>query len=462
MQKTKEENMSQNKENKMGTMPVNKLLISMALPLMISMLVQALYNIVDSIFVAKLSEDALTAVSLAFPLQSLLISLGTGLGVGINAILSRNLGAKNSEGVHKAALNGLFITCIIYIIALLIGLFAIDAYMQAQTKIQSILEYGDQYLKIICIFSFGFLAQITFERLLQATGKTIYTMCTQMTGAIINIILDPIFIFGLGPVPRLEVTGAAVATVIGQCIAGALAIFINLHKNHEISFKLKGFKPELNYIRQILFIGIPSILMASIGSVMTFGMNKILLGFTSTAAAVFGVYFKLQSFIFMPVFGLNNGMVPIIAYSYGAKRKDRMMKTIKLSMMYAFCLMLIGLAAMQFIPDVLLSFFNASESMLKIGVPALRTISLHFLFAGFSIIMLSVFQALGYGVLSMSVSFMRQIVFLLPSAFVLSLTKNINNVWFSFLIAEAAAVTVSLIMFRFIVYEKTIKPLDNK
>jgi putative MATE family efflux protein len=453
--------MSETKENKMGTMPVNKLLISMALPMMISMLVQAMYNIVDSVFVAKISENALTAVTLAFPLQTLLISMGTGLGVGMNAILSRNLGAKNMQGVKKAALNALVLTAIVYIIALLIGLFAVDAFLRSQTDITEIIEYGDQYLRIVCIFSFGFLTQMCFERMLQATGKTIYTMVTQMTGAVINIILDPILIFGLLGAPKLGIRGAAIATVIGQCIAGVMALVINLKKNHEIDFSLKGFIPEWSVIKQILYIGVPSIIMSSIGSVMTFGMNKILLGFTPTAAAVFGVYFKLQSFIFMPVFGLNNGMVPIIAYSYGARRRDRMMKTIKLSVMYALCLMIIGLAVMQIFPKQLLALFSASDDMVRMGVPALRTISLHFVFAAFSIICLSTFQALGYGLLSMSVSIMRQLIFLLPSAYILSLTGNVDNIWFSFLIAEGMAVVTSLMLFRFVVYKRTIKTLDD-
>ena len=446
------------KENKMGVMPVNKLLLSMAIPMMISMLVQAMYNIVDSIFVAKLSEEALTAVSLAFPLQSLMISVCTGLCVGMNALLSRYLGAKDSEGVNKSALNGLLLILIGYLIFLFVGLFLIPTFMYAQTPIESIAEQGITYTKIVSICSIAFFAQMSFERLLQATGRTLYTMCTQTTGAVINIILDPILIFGLFGMPKLGVAGAAIATVIGQTIAALMALTFNIKKNHDIHLHFKGFRPSSRTIGKILSVGIPSILMASMGSVMTFGMNKILMTFSATAIAVFGSYFKLQSFIFMPVFGLNNGMVPIIAFSYGARKRDRMVKTIKLSIAYAVCIMIIGFAIMQIFPDKLLLMFNASESMLSIGVPALRTISVSFLFAGISIVSLSVFQALGHGILSMMVSFMRQLIFLLPSAYLLSLTGDIDKVWYSFLIAEVISVSLSLLSMRYL-YKKVIKNL---
>lgn len=446
------------KENKMGTMPVNKLLVSMAVPMMISMLVQAMYNIVDSVFVAMVSEEALTAVSLAFPLQSLMISVCSGLCVGMNALLSRYLGAKDSDGVNKSALNGLFLVLIGYILFLITGLFFIPAFMYAQTSIESIAQQGIVYTRIVSIFAFALFAQMSFERLLQATGKTIYTMFTQITGAVINIILDPILIFGLCGLPKMGVAGAAIATIIGQSIAAIMALTFNLKKNQEIHLHFKGFRPNPHTIGKLLSIGIPSILMASMGSVMTFGMNKILMSFTSTATAVFGSYFKLQSFIFMPVFGLNNGMVPIVAFSYGARNRERLVKTIKLSILYAVAIMLIGLFIMQVFPDKLLMLFNASETMLSIGVPALRIISVSFIFAGVSIVSLSVFQALGHGVLSMLVSFMRQLIFLLPSAYLLSLTGNVDNVWFSFIIAEVISVSLSLLCMRHL-YKKVIKNL---
>ena len=403
--------------NKMGTMPIPKLLISMSLPMMISMLVQALYNIVDSMFVAQLNEDALTAVSLAFPIQTLMIAIASGTGVGINALLSRNLGEKNYEAADSAAKNGLFLGIASCIIFAVIGGLGSHFFFAAQTDNQTIVTYGTQYLTIITVCSAGIFLQITLERLMQSTGKTIYNMITQGTGAIINIILDPILIFGLFGLPRLEVAGAALATVIGQVIAVLMSFYFNLTRNKEINISLRGFRPHMRTIAVIYEVGIPSIIMQAIGSVMTFGMNKILLIFSSTAAAVFGVYFKLQSFIFMPVFGLNNGMIPIIAFNYGARNKDRIIQTIKLSIIIAVSIMLFGLAIFQTLPGFLLrNLFDASENMLKIGVPALRIISLSFLFAGYCIIVGSVFQALGNAVYSLIVSAARQLFVILPVA----------------------------------------------
>ena len=310
-------------ENKMGVMPVNKLLLSMSLPIMISMLVQALYNIVDSIFVAKISENALTAVSLAFPIQSLMIATATGTGVGVNAILSKSLGEKNFEKANKTAANGVFLAVLSYLLFVVVGIAATVPFYQSQTGDEEILGYGIQYLTIVCVASIGIFAQIIFERLLQSTGKTIYTMITQGTGAVINIILDPILIFGLFGMPEMGVAGAAAATVIGQVIAGIMGCIINEKVNREIKVEWRGFRPDMEIIGGIYKVGIPSIIMQAIGSLMTYGMNLILISFTSTATAVFGVYFKLQSFIFMPVFGLNNGMVPIIAYNYGAGKRNR-------------------------------------------------------------------------------------------------------------------------------------------
>lgn len=446
------------KENKMGTMPVNKLLITMALPMIVSMLVQALYNIVDSIFVAQLSENALTAVSMAFPVQNLMIGMATGIGVGMNAFVSKNLGQHNQEGVNKSALHGIFLEIINYLIFLCLGLFAVNKFMETQTNIGEIVDYGTTYLRIVCICSFGIFTQVSFERLLQSTGKTILAMTTQLTGAVINIILDPILIFGLFGVPKLGIAGAAIATVIGQIIAGSFAVLLNIKKNKEIHLHLNGFKLEKRYIGRILYVGIPSVLMVAIGSVMNYGMNLILMTFSSTAVAVFGAYYKLQSFVFMPVFGLNNGMVPIVSFNLGARNKERLVKTVKLSICYAVGIMLCGLIIIQCMPATLLKMFNASEQMLTIGVPALRIISISFIFAGFCVISSSTFQALGNGILSMLVSFTRQLVFLLPAAFILSKFGKIDLVWLSFPIAEVASVIVSIIFLKYL-YNKIVKNL---
>lgn len=438
------ETIENTQENKMGAMPVNRLLISMSLPMMISMLVQALYNIIDSIFVSRINENALTAVSLAFPLQSLMIAFGVGTGVGINALLSRALGEKDSEKVNKAAVNGIFLDGVNFVIFLLIGLFATTPFYLSQTGDAEIFSYGKQYLSIVCCCSLGMFTQFVFERLLQSTGKTFYTMLTQGIGALINIILDPIFIFGYFGLPAMGVAGAAIATVIGQTVAGIAAVAVNLKKNTEIKLQFRGFRPDMAIIGEIYKVGVPSIIMQSIGSLMTYGMNQILLAFTSTAATVFGVYFKLQSFVFMPIFGLNNGMVPIVAYNFGARNKERLTRTVKLSMVYAVCLMAAGFLVFQIFPAQLFAMFDASETMLAIGVPALRIISLSFVLAGFGIVSGSVFQALGNGVYSLIVSVARQLLVLLPVAFLLSLTGNLNAVWWAFPIAELVSFGVSV------------------
>ncbi len=441
------ENQAHVTENKMGVMPVGKLLINMSFPMMLSMLVQALYNIVDSIFVAQINENALTAVSLAFPLQTLMIAIGGGTGVGVNALLSKALGEKDYKKANKAAVNGVFLACISYVLFLLIGLFGVTPFYASQTKDPQIFEYGRQYMVVICCFSFGLYTQLIFERLLQSTGKTFYSMITQGVGAIINIILDPILIFGYFGFPAMGVTGAAVATVIGQIIGGVMGVILNEKKNTEIKLHIKGFRPDIKIIGNIYVVGLPSIIMQSIGSVMTYGMNQILLAFTSTAAAVFGVYFKLQSFIFMPVFGLNNGMVPIIAYNYGAGKKDRLLKTVKLSVLFATGIMFVGFLVFQLFPAQLFMLFEASETMLTIGIPALRIISYSFLLAGFCIIIGSVFQALGNGMYSMWVSLTRQLIVLLPVAWLLSKLGNVDYVWLSFPIAEVVSLTMTIIFF---------------
>lgn len=434
-------------ENKMGYMPVNKLLISMSVPMMLSMLVQALYNIVDSIFVARVCEDALTAVSLAFPMQTLMIALAGGTAVGVNALLSRSLGEKNFDRANDAARNGIFLFAISYLVFLIIGLFFVKPFYHVQTDDAEILKYGIDYLTIVLCMSMGIFAQFIFERLLQSTGKTFYTMVTQMTGAIINLILDPILIFGLFGMPRMEAAGAALATVIGQIGAGTLALVLNLKKNKEINLNMKGFRPNKQIIGIIYKVGVPSIIMQSIGSIMTFSMNQILIVFSSTATAVFGVYFKLQSFIFMPIFGLNNGMVPIVAYNYGAKNKKRMMDTYKLSVLIATGIMTVGTLVFLLVPEVLFGFFNASEHMLSMGVPALRIICVHFPVAAFCIITGTLFQALGNAVYSMINSICRQLVVLLPAAYLLAQLGNVNYVWWSFPIAEIASAILTIIFF---------------
>lgn len=436
-------------ENKMGVMPVNKLLISMSVPMMISMLVQALYNIVDSIFVAQVSPDAVTAVSLAFPLQMLSIAVAGGTSVGVNAVLSKALGEKNSERVNKAATNGIFLMGISYLLFLLIGLFVVKPFFAMQkTESPLIAEYGITYLSICCIFSFGIFTQFIFERLLQSTGKTFWAMITQGVGAITNLIFDPILIFGLFGFPKMGIAGAAVATVIGQIIAGITACIINWKVNPEVSVSFKGFKPDGKIIGKIYSVGFPSIIMQSIGSVMNYGFNQILLSFTDTAAAVFGIYFKLQSFFFMPVFGLTNGLVPIIAYNYGAKKRSRMLKAFKLSILYAEIILLAGTLCFQIAPHILLGFFNPTQELIDIGSVALRIISASFPIAAFCIICGTMFQALGNGTYSMWVSIARQLAVLLPVAFLLSLTGNLNLVWLSFPIAEGMSLLMTLIFLR--------------
>ena len=453
-----EKELSLQEGNKMGTMPVNKLLISMSLPMIISMLVQALYNVVDSIFVAQLSEEALTAVGLAVPMQNLMIAAATGMGVGINALLSRSLGEKDLEKANDSATQGLFLVFICYLIFLAVGLFATRAFVGRQTDLEGIIDYGSTYLRICCIFSFGIFGQLTFERLLQSTGKTFYTMITQMTGAVINIILDPILIFGYLGFPKMGVTGAATATVVGQIVAAVMAIYFHMTKNTDIKINFKGFRPKRRIIKNLLYVGIPSILMQAIGSVMNFGINKILMTFTPTATAVFSIYFRLQGFVFMPIFGLNNGMVPIVAYNYGARNKERLTKTIKLSMIYAMAIMLIGFLLIQIFPEFFLNLFSASDNMMSIGVPALRTISLCFIFAGYGIIVSTVFQALGKGVQSLIISICRQLVVLLPAAYLLSKTGELSYVWFAFPIAEIASLILSTV-FLLTTYKKIIKEI---
>ena len=431
-------------ENIMGTMDVNPLLIKLSIPMMISMLVQALYNVVDSIFVARVSENALTAVSLAFSLQNLMFAVGIGTGVGVNALLSKSLGEKNQYRANKTAENGLFLALCSYLVFLVLGLTVVRPYFYAQTADADIAEQGIRYLTICCVLSLGMFMQVMNEKLLAATSRTTLSMISQLVGAIVNIILDPIFIFGYCGEALSGTTGAAVATVIGQFCGAGMTLYFNLNKNPDIQISFRGFRPSAKAIGRIYTVGLPSIAMQCVGSVMTFFMNQILMGFSATAVAVFGVYFKLQSFVFMPIFGLNNGMVPIISYNYGARDPARVKKTIRLAVCYAEAIMLCGFCIFQFAPNKVLGIFAASDAMLAIGIPALRIICPHFLLAGISVVLSSVFQALGNGVFSLIVSVLRQLVVLIPMAWLLSKTGNVNMVWWSFLIAEVVSVLLSL------------------
>ena len=448
-------------ENIMGTMDVNPLLIKLSIPMMISMLVQALYNVVDSIFVARVSENALTAVSLAFSLQNMMFAVGIGTGVGVNALLSKSLGEKNQYRANKTAENGLFLALCSYLVFLVLGLTVVRPYFYAQTADADIAEQGIRYLTICCVLSLGMFMQVMNEKLLAATSRTTLSMISQLVGAIVNIILDPIFIFGYCGEALSGTTGAALATVIGQFCGAGVSFYLNLRKNPDIQLDFKGFRPSAEAIKRIYVVGLPSIAMQCVGSVMTFLMNQILMAFTATAVAVFGVYFKLQSFVFMPIFGMNNGMVPIISYNYGARKPERVKKTIRLAVFYAECIMLVGFCIFQFLPDKLLRLFAASDAMLAIGVPALRIICPHFLLAGAGIVLSSVFQALGNGVFSLTVSICRQLVVLIPAAWLLSRTGEVNMVWWAFIIAEVASLALSLV-FMARINRTVIVPLSEK
>mgnify|MGYP005754489977 FL=1 len=463
MSKSKEtKDIQEIKENKMGMMPINRLLINMALPMMISMLVQALYNVVDSIYVAQLSEDALTAVSLAFPMQNLMIAVAVGTGVGVNTLISRSLGAEDRDMVSKATNNGLLLAFLSTIVFMIIGFTLSRTYIAYQTDIPQIIADGTQYTTIVCGASVGLFTQILFERLVQATGRTYLAMISQTAGAVVNIVLDPILIFGYFGLPAMGVAGAAIATVIGQIFGAQLGLIFCLKCNPETRLSLKDMLPCADVIKKIYKVGVPSILMSSIGSVMTYCMNMILSAFSSTAVAVFGIYFKLQSFVFMPVFGLNNGMVPIIAFNHGAKNPKRIYKTVRLSMIYATGMMLIGFALFQIIPGVFLSMFDASQQMLRIGDTALRIISISFIFAGFNLIASSVFQALDASKYSMLISIARQLIVLIPIAFALAkLTGSVHAVWFAFPIAEALAL-LACIFYLKRVLDKKVKPLQQE
>ena len=446
----------------MGYMPVRRLILSMSLPMMVSMLVQALYNVVDSIFVARIGEEALTAVTLAFPLQNLMIAFGAGTGVGVNALLSRSLGEKRFDRSDAAANMGLFLTGINFILFFLAGMFLAPVFIASQTSNPVIAEYSVTYLRIVCCMSIGLFFQMIFERLLQSTGRTLYSMISQATGAIINIIFDPIMIFGLFGFPKMGVAGAALATVMGQVVGSIIGMVLNLKKNPDINFSVKEiFNVRMNVIKEIYIVGLPSILMMSIGSVMTYLMNRILIVFSETATAVFGVYFRLQSFFFMPVFGLNNGMIPVLAYNYGAKKKDRIIEALKFSALLAIGVMTAGMLIFQIIPSLLLDLFNASEQMKSIGIPALRIISLSFPLAAMGILMGSVFQAFSKSIFSLIVSVSRQLVTLIPAAWLLAKLGNVNYVWWSFPISELVSFAISIYFFKK-VYTEIIAGLSDE
>ena len=445
-------------ENKMGVMSEGKLLMNMALPMIASMLVQALYNVVDSIFVSQVSESAVTALSLAFPIQNMQIGFAVGIGVGVNSLLSKSLGEKNQEAANRTAGNGLILMLIVTVLFMAFGLFGVRPYYEMQSTVRETVEGGIAYSQICCILTVGVFLSILGERLLQSTGRTVYTMITQSTGAIINIILDPILIHGWFGAPAMGIAGAAVATVIGQWAAAVMVWFFNFKFNPEVQLGLRYLRLDGKTVRQILTVGVPSIVMNGIGSVMNFGMNQILQGFTETATGVFGVYFKLQSFFFMPLFGLNNAAISIIAFNYGAKKPQRITKTLKIACAVAFGLMMAGFLAFQLVPDVLLGLFNPSDAFLSIGRAALRTISWSFPVAAFCIVLGACFQALGNGIYTTITSLCRQMLVLLPVAYLLSLTGDVEKVWLSFLVAEVASAAATFYFFRRI-YREKIQPM---
>ena len=455
-------------DNKMRSRPMGRLLFGMAQPLALSMLVQALYNIVDSIYVAQISTEAVTSLSLAFPIQNLQIGFATGIAVGMNSLLSKSLGEGNRERANRAAGNGIFLMLVAVALFMLFGAFGARPFYAMQTDVADVVNGGTAYTSICCLLTLGIFVEVMGERLLQASGRTIYTLFTQGTGAILNIILDPLFIFGFEPlgIPAMGIAGAAVATVTGQWVAAIMAVIFNLTRNPDVQFGLKFLRPNGEISRIILSVGIPSVLMMAIGSVMNFGMNQILLGFGAiglVGSAVFGLYFKLQSFVFMPVFGLNNACISIIAYNFGARQPKRITGAIKLTLLAALTLMLLGMAAFLLIPETLMGLFASenqadAKALVEMGAVALRTICLSFPLAAVGIALSSSFQALGVGIYSTIASLCRQLIVLLPVAWLLSLTGQVNNVWWAFPIAEVFSLMVILFLYRRI-YKNKIKPL---
>ena len=448
------------KENKMGTMPLGKLLINMAVPMVLAMVVQALYNVVDSLYVSRISESAVTALSLAFPVQNIQIGFATGIGVGVNSVLSKSLGEGNREEANRSAGNGMVLVGIVTIAFILFGAFATRPFFEVQSNVQETVDGGEDYLSICCMFCLGIFVEVLGERLLQASGRTAYTLVTQGTGAVANILLDPVFIFGFEPlgIPAMGLAGAAIATVIGQWLAAILAVLFNIKCNPDVQLGLKYMKVRKHTMKPILTVGIPSVIMVAIGSIMNFSMNQILQGFSETATSVFGIYFKLQSFFFMPLFAINNATISIMAFNYGARNPKRIIGTLKRAMVTAVTIMIVGLLAFQFLPDLLLGMFNPSDEFLRIGRQALRTISWAFPFAAIGISISASFQALGNGIYSTITSLCRQMLVLLPAAYLLSLSGEVTRVWWAYPIAELASTVVVLLLF-FRIYKQKIKPL---
>lgn len=442
--------MQQERSKMLGTMPMNKLVPTVSVPIMISMLVQALYNVVDSIFVAKYDPEALTAVSLAYPIQMLMIALSVGMGVGINSLISRKLGEKRHDEAVHAAKNGIFLELCAYGLFLIIGLFFSRFFMELFTPDARLQDLGSEYLSIVCAASIGLFMSITLERMLQATGSTMYSMTIQLTGAITNIVLDPIMIFGLLGCPQMGIAGAAWATVIGQLTSMTLGIYLNQTRNRELRLDMKNLRPNRQMLSGILAVGFPSTIMQSISSVLNVLMNLILIQYGNAAVSVLGVYFKLQSFVFMPVFGLGNGLVPIIGYNYGARMRQRVYDAIKVALRLALVIMLVGMLLFMLMPDTLMSLFEAEgpSDLTIIGRPALRIICLHFPLAAIGIVLSTVFQAVGKGSYSLLMSFCRQMAVLLPAAWILSLIDGLNAIWWSFPIAEVVSLTICLLLYR--------------
>ena len=450
------------RENKMGVMPIGKLLLNMAIPMVIAMLVQALYNIVDSIYVSRISDSAVTALGLAFPSQNFQIGFATGIGVGVNALLSKSLGGQDQETANRAAGNGLFLALVVTVLFMLFGIFGARPYFAMQSDVAATVDGGTIYTAICCVGALGIFVEVLGERLLQSSGRTVYTLITQGTGAVVNIVLDPVFIFGVDwlGIPAMGIAGAAIATVIGQWIAAILAIIFNLKCNPEVQFSLEAVKPKWKTVRTILAVGVPSIIMVGIGSIMNFSMNQILQGLdkTETATGVFAIYYKLQSFFFMPLFGLNNATISIVAFNYGAGNPQRIMGTLRRAVISALCVMVTGLLAFQLVPELLLGIFNPSDEFLRIGKSALGIISFSFPTAAISIALGASFQALGTGVYSTITSTCRQMLVLLPAAYLLSLSGDVTMVWWAYPIAEVVGLTLTLVLFSRN-YRRKIKPM---
>ncbi|MCT4687921.1 MATE family efflux transporter [Vallitalea sp.] len=445
------------KENKMGTMKVSKLMITMSLPAILSMLVQGLYNIVDSIFVSRVSDDALTAVSLAFPIQLIIIACFVGLGIGINSLISRKLGEQDHEAASNAAEHGILLCIVLYIIILLIGILFVNSFFTLFTDSQNIISLGTEYIKIIMIFSFGRLLAQAGTSILQGSGNMIHPMISQLCGAVFNIILDPILIFGYFGFPALGVKGAAIATISSQILSMVYILIVLFTKQNSVKLNLRTFKYDSKILKGIMQVGLPATIMQAIGSVMVTGLNLILAGFGEASVTVLGVYYKLQSLIFLPVFGLSQGVMPIIGYNYGAKNRKRLIKALKLGIIAAVVYMTLGFLVFQIMPAQLLELFDSSDEMMKIGVPAFRIISYVFPLAAVSIMCGTAFQGMGKAYISMIVSILRQLVVLLPGAFILGKLFGLDGVWISFVLAEIVGIVVVLVSIKKIYKEQLLK-----